>query len=236
MLFGTGAQPGARHRRSLARARRHRRRAGSARKRRDTRPALKLAQRVLADSTLPTPRSGDDQRLPAQRLGARRESPAARRHHVHAGTDYRRAAVESRRVVGPVPSDRSSRDRSASRSRPASSIAAPAAVNNVQVHLELDGRTVETQTITCRPARRRRSPFRRSRSARAFTRGTVRIGDDALKQDNAFHFVVSPAQRVPVLIVEPPRAPRDASLYLQKALSIGSTPAFQVDIRQATNR
>ena len=68
--------------------------------------------------------------------------------------------------------------------------------------------------------------------ARAFTRGTVRIGDDSLKQDNAFHFVVSPAQRLPVLIVEPSRAPREASLYLQKALSIGTTPAFQVDMRQ----
>ena len=60
--------------------------------------------------------------------------------------------------------------------------------------------------------------------ARAFTRGTVRIGDDALKQDNAFHFVVSPAQRLSVLLVEPPRASREASLYLQKALAIGTAP------------
>ena len=60
----------------------------------------------------------------------------------------------------------------------------------------------------------------------------MRIGDDALKQDNAFHFVVSPAQRLPVLLVEPPRASREASLYLQKALSIGTTPAFQVNVRQ----
>ncbi len=68
--------------------------------------------------------------------------------------------------------------------------------------------------------------------ARAYTRGTVRIGDDALKQDNAFHFVVSPAQRLSVLLVEPSRAPREASLFLQKALAIGTTPQFQVDMRQ----
>ena len=37
--------------------------------------------------------------------------------------------------------------------------------------------------------------------ARAFTRGTVKIGDDKLKLDNAFNFVVSPAQRLPVLQV-----------------------------------
>src|SRR4029079_11361022 len=71
--------------------------------------------------------------------------------------------------------------------------------------------------------------------ARPFTRGTVKIADDALKQDNAFHFVVSPAQRLPVLIVEPPRASRDTSLYLQRALSIGTAPTFQIDVRQADN-
>ena len=94
----------------------------------------------------------------------------------------------------------------------------PAAVNNVQVRLELDGRTVETQTISVPPGAPASVTFPPFTLARAFTRGTVRIGDDALKQDNAFHFVVSPAQRLPVLLVEPSRAPRDASLYLQKAL------------------
>jgi hypothetical protein len=108
----------------------------------------------------------------------------------------------------------------------------PSAVNSVPVRLELDGRTVETQTIAV-PAGAASVTFPPFTLGRAFTRGTVRIGDDALKQDNAFHFVVSPAQRLPVLLVEPPRASRDASLYLQKALSIGTTPAFQVDVRQS---
>ena len=108
----------------------------------------------------------------------------------------------------------------------------PAAVNNVQVRLELDGRAVETQTISVPPGAPASVTFPPFTLARAFTRGTVRIGDDSLKQDNAFHFVVSPAQRLSVLIVEPSRAPREASLYLQKALSIGTTPQFQVDMRQ----
>ena len=108
----------------------------------------------------------------------------------------------------------------------------PAAVNNVQVRLELDGRAVETQTVSVPPGAPASVTFPPFTLARSFTRGTVRIGDDALKQDNAFHFVVSPAQRLPVLIVEPSRAPREASFYLQKALSIGTAPAFQVDIRQ----
>ena len=60
--------------------------------------------------------------------------------------------------------------------------------------------------------------------ARPFTRGTVKISDDRLKPDNAFNFVVSPAQRLPVLILEPPRASREASLYLQRALEYEQAP------------
>ena len=41
-----------------------------------------------------------------------------------------------------------------------------------------------------------------------------------------------PPQRLPVFILEPPRASREASLFLQKALRIGTAPAFQVNLRQ----
>ena len=108
----------------------------------------------------------------------------------------------------------------------------PAAVNNVQVRLELDGRTVETQTITVPPGAPASVTFPPFTLARAFTRGTVRIGDDALKQDNAFHFVVSPAQRAAGAARRAAARVARASLYLQKALAIGTTPAFQVDMRQ----
>ncbi len=70
----------------------------------------------------------------------------------------------------------------------------PSAASNVQVHLELDGRNVETRTITVLPGEPASITFQPFTLARAFTRGTVRIGDDRLKQDNAFHFVASPAQ------------------------------------------
>jgi Aerotolerance regulator N-terminal/von Willebrand factor type A domain len=111
----------------------------------------------------------------------------------------------------------------------------PAPVSNVKVDLDIDGRTLESQTITVPPATPASVTFQPFTLARAFTRGTVKISDDRLKQDNAFNFVMSPAQRLPVLILEPPQAPRDASLYLQRALAIGATPAFQVDVRQADN-
>lgn len=108
----------------------------------------------------------------------------------------------------------------------------PAPVSNVQVHLELDGRSVEARTISVKPGEPASVTFQPFTLARAFTRGAVRIGDDGLRQDNVFHFVVSPAQRLPVFILEAPRASREASLYLQKALSIGTAPAFQVNLRQ----
>jgi hypothetical protein len=111
----------------------------------------------------------------------------------------------------------------------------PSPASNVQVRLDIDGRTLETQTITVQPNSPASVTFQPFTLARAFTRGTVRIGDDGLKQDNAFYFVMSPAQRLPVLVLNPPGAPRESVEYLQKALSIGTSPAFQVDIRQSDN-
>jgi hypothetical protein len=101
--------------------------------------------------------------------------------------------------------------------------------------LDVDGRTLETKTITVQPATPASVSFQPFTLARPFTRGTVKIADDKLKQDNAFNFVVSPAERLPVLILDPPRAARDANLYLQRALAIGTSPAFQVDVRQGDN-
>jgi hypothetical protein len=111
----------------------------------------------------------------------------------------------------------------------------PAAVNNLKVDLDIDGRTLESKTIAVQPSTPASVTFSPFTLARAFTRGTVKIADDRLKQDNAFNFVISPAQRLPLLIVEPPHAPREASLYLQHALAIGAAPAFEVDVRQADN-
>src|SRR3954469_5288714 len=111
----------------------------------------------------------------------------------------------------------------------------PAPVSNLKVDLDIDGRTLESKTITVQPAAPASVAFQPFTLARPFTRGTVKISDDKLKPDNAFNFVMSPAQRLPVLIVEPPRAPRDSSLYLQHALAIGTAPAFEVDVRRADN-
>jgi hypothetical protein len=107
----------------------------------------------------------------------------------------------------------------------------PAAVNNVQVTLELDGRAVETQTDLGAARRARVRHVSAVHARRAFTRGHVRIGDDSLKQDNAFHFVVSPAQRLSVLIVDR-RARRAKRACICRRRCRSDDAGFQVDMRQ----
>jgi hypothetical protein len=60
-------------------------------------------------------------------------------------------------------------------------------------------------------------------------KGTVRLADDALAQDNSFNFVVSPSEPVRLTIV----ARGSADLYLTRALAIGEAPRFETASRQA---
>jgi hypothetical protein len=60
-------------------------------------------------------------------------------------------------------------------------------------------------------------------------KGTVRLGEDALAADNAFNFVVSPAEPVHVVLVDRGGA---SALYLTQALAIGDAPKFDSVTRQ----
>ncbi len=193
-------------------------------------PALKLAQRVLAESTL---QSREVVMISDfQRSGWVRDENL----RLPEGTTFRTVPIADAQTPNLTVSNVLPQ-RSTFSGQERITVAAnvinrgPSAVDNVRVTLELDGRAVEAQTVSVQPGAPAAISFQPFTLGRAYTRGTVRIGDDALKQDNTFHFVVSPAQRVSVLLVEPSRASREASLYLQKALSIGSAPAFQVDMR-----
>jgi hypothetical protein len=194
-------------------------------------PALKLAQRVLADSTR---KSREVVMISDFQRNAWVRDESLR---LPEGTTFRAIPITDAQPANLTVSSVLPQ-RSVFSGQERVTVAAgvvnrgPSAVNNVQVRLELDGRAVETQTISVPPGAPASVTFQPFTLARAFTRGAVRIGDDALKQDNTFHFIASPAQRLPVLLVEPPRVSRDASFFLQKSLAIGNTPAFQVDVRQ----
>jgi hypothetical protein len=106
-----------------------------------------------------------------------------------------------------------------------------AALSEVPVSLEVDGHVAETTRVTLPPYAAGSVVFKPVILTSPNTRGTVRIGDDALARDNAFHFVLSPPRPVPLTVVSGARGARDTALYLGRALAIGELPKFEAATR-----
>ena len=102
---------------------------------------------------------------------------------------------------------------------------------NVELALEIDGRAVQTERLSIEANSSASFTFAPFTPAARNTRGTVRIAADKLPLDNAFNFVVSPKESVRIIIAERPGAPRDASLYLSRALALGEAPPFDIVTR-----
>jgi hypothetical protein len=108
-----------------------------------------------------------------------------------------------------------------------------APVNGLTTTLEVDGHVIETKPVNIAANSSASVSFAVFTLAEAYLRGTVRAGTDALPQDNVFHFVLTPSRPVSVLVVAPREENgqrTDPTLYLSKALSIGTTPAFQTEV------
>jgi hypothetical protein len=99
----------------------------------------------------------------------------------------------------------------------------------VPVVLELDGRPVETVSANAAPNAAASVSFAQFTLAEPAVSGAVRAGTDPLAADNAFYFVLTPSTAVPVLIIDSGEQ-SGSSFYLSKALAVGNTPAFQVEI------
>jgi hypothetical protein len=110
-----------------------------------------------------------------------------------------------------------------------------ASATDVSLSLEIDGRVIETKPLALEANGSSSATFSPFVPTAKFTRGTVRVGDDRLAADNVFHFVVSPNQRVKLIIVDRPGASRATSLYLAQALARSESPAFDVTQRQMGN-
>ena len=111
-----------------------------------------------------------------------------------------------------------------------------APVSALGASLEVDGRQIETKPVSVAANSSSSVTFAPFTLADSNVRATVRAGSDPLPQDNTFHFVLTPGRPVSVLVVSPREegsARTDPSLYLSNALSIGTTPAFQVDLTSA---
>jgi hypothetical protein len=100
---------------------------------------------------------------------------------------------------------------------------------SVPVTLEIEGRQQDSQSVKVGPNASTSVSFAPFTLAEPAVRGTVRAGTDLLPADNAFHFVLTPSQAVPVLIIESGDR-GNPSFFLSKALGIGSAPAFQVEV------
>ena len=100
-----------------------------------------------------------------------------------------------------------------------------------QLALEIDGRSIQTEDIDVEAGSSASVTFAPVTIAGRFMRGSVRATPDALDADNVFHFVVSPAQPVGVVVVDR-GGTGSAALYLTRALAIGDAPRFETTVRQ----
>ncbi len=104
-------------------------------------------------------------------------------------------------------------------------------MKDVAVSLTVDGHEIETVKASVPGHASSSVSFGAFTLAGPNVHGMVKAGNDSMPADNTFHFVLTPSEPVSLLIVDNGAA--DASLYLSKALSIGTAPAFQVDVMPA---
>jgi len=102
------------------------------------------------------------------------------------------------------------------------------AATNVPVSLEIDGHPIESKSVTVAPNASASVTFAPFTLSEPQVHGLIKAGSDAFPADNTFDFVMTPSQQVSILIVDSGAA-GGASFYLTKALSIGNTPAFQLE-------
>ncbi|HTK28593.1 MAG TPA: VWA domain-containing protein [Vicinamibacterales bacterium] len=105
---------------------------------------------------------------------------------------------------------------------------------DVPVTLEIDGHDLQTEQVSIGANASASVAFTPFTLSEPSVKGRVRAGTDALPADNAFYFVLAPSEPVSILVIDNGTDPT-SSLYLTKALSIGSTPAFHAEV-VAANR
>ena len=106
------------------------------------------------------------------------------------------------------------------------------AVDAAEVTLEVNGRPIQTQRARIEPNASTSISFAPVTLTGDEVRASVRLGNDAMVRDNAFHFTVAAGRPVRTLLSGRPGG-RDSGLYLARALSVGDTPRFAQISRDA---
>jgi hypothetical protein len=105
------------------------------------------------------------------------------------------------------------------------------ALRGSQLALEFGGRQIQNKPLDVEANSSTSITFEPVTVAGTFMRGSVRASADALATDNVFHFVVSPAQPVRVIVIDR-GGTGGGALYLTRALAIGDAPRFETVSRQ----
>ena len=199
-------------------------------------PALKLAEGVFEDSDLPRLEAvlvTDFQRSGVESAaGVRFPTGTVVRPIPVTGED---AATENISVAG-VLFEReyfSGRERVAVSARVTNR--GGATVGGFEVSLDLDGREIETLTTDLPPNGSSTVTFAPVTLGETPVTGAVRTRGDLLSTDDVFYFVTSPGEVVSVLIVGNERGASEGALYLNRALGIGSSPAFDISTMAVTS-
>ncbi len=98
-----------------------------------------------------------------------------------------------------------------------------------RISLSLDGRSLQTKSLTLAPNTSVTVGFDPVTVPGGEARGTIRLEEDALPQDNVYHFVLSPGQALSVLSLEEGLRRTRRSFYVERALEIGDRPSFRTE-------
>ena len=194
-------------------------------------PALKLAESILARSTL--------QKQEAILISDFQKSGWTGTEDVHFGegitlTPVSIASDAATNIAVPSVSftraSFSNQERITVTAGVANRSATPA--QNVPVVLEIDGHIIETTTASIAPNASTSVTFQAFTLSDPAVHGIVKAGSDALQADNTFDFVMTPSQTVSVLVIDGGSG-ANSTFFLTKALSIGTAPTFQIETAPA---
>lgn len=100
---------------------------------------------------------------------------------------------------------------------------------SVTATLHVDGRMVETESVSLPASGTTRATFDTTALSRAEARIAVSITGDGLELDDTFHAILPADAATHVTLVTAPDARVDEYRYLQQALGIGRDPTFEVE-------
>jgi hypothetical protein len=202
-------------------------------------PALRWAQGLLSRSALP--------RKEAVLISDFQKSGWERQEDIHLPEGATLAPIS---VADPETADLSissvaiARTSFASEERVALTVGltnrSSAAMNNVPVKLELDGREIGARTASVGPNASASVTFPPFTAAEANMRAVIHAGTDKWTKNNVYYLAISPSRPVSVLAIQreggitAPCGPDCAGYYLATALGLSKSPPFKMDVLSAS--